>query len=83
MHNRGFITSCKSVPSSNESESITVNPVFGKTVAAHVPSFAARRYNVKRPPILYCDLAMNFAYHVQICICITWSSCGDLLKPVT
>ena len=71
MLNRGFITSCKRVLSSNDSESMTVNPVLGRTVAAHVPSLDANRYSVKRPPVLYCDLAMNFAYHAQICICIT------------
>ena len=79
----GFITSCKSVLSSNESESITVIFDIGKTVATHVPSLAAKRYNVKRPPVLYCDAAINLAYHAQICTCITWLSCVEVLIPVT
>ena len=79
LSTRGFITSCKSVLSSSESESITVIPVPGKTASAHVPSLAAKRYNVKRPPVLYCDFAMNLAYHAQICICITWLSSVKIL----
>lgn len=79
LSTRGLITSCKSVLSSNESESITVVPVLGKTASAHVPSLAAKRYNVKRPPVLYCDFAMNLAYHAQICICITWLSSVKIL----
>ena len=43
MHDRGFITSCKSVLSSNESESITVSPVPGRCDEAHVPILDAKR----------------------------------------
>ena len=66
-----IVTSCKSVLSSKESESIMVSPVNGKCVAAHISILDAKRNNEKRPPVLYCDLAINLAYHAQICICIT------------